>query len=72
MTITHDLIDRFNAMVQGLETLPGFQHVHYIDLRNTLPTGPQYKVWWANELHPTERGFHAVADKFDAALRILP
>lgn len=70
--IARDLIERFNAMVAALPTLPDFQHVRYVDLRNTLPTDAQYQVWWENELHPTERGFRAVAEKFDAVLKTLP
>ena len=36
----------------------------YLDLRGTLPKGATYKTWWANELHPTERVFATVADRF--------
>lgn len=70
--IAHDLIERFNNMVARLPTLSGFGHVHYVDLRNTLPTDAHYKDWWANELHPTGKGFQAVTDKFAAVLAALP
>lgn len=67
-----DLIDRFNGMMKTVATTPGFTHVHYVDLRGTLPNArPGYKTWWANELHPTERGFAAVADRFAAAIADL-
>ena len=72
IAIAHDLIERFNTMVQALPALPGLHHVHYINLRNTLRTDAQYKDWWANELHPTGRGFHAVAERFAAVLATLP
>jgi hypothetical protein len=58
------LIDRFNEMLAGVAGLAGFEHVRYLNLRDTLSTGADYRKWWANELHPTERGFTAVADSF--------
>jgi hypothetical protein len=62
------LIDRFNAMLAGVSAAPEFAHVHYLDLRGTLePT----RRWWANELHPTGRGFRLVAAGFDAQIRRL-
>jgi len=72
ITIAHDLIERFNTMVEAMPTLSGLEHVRFVDLRNTLRTDTQYKDWWANELHPTEPGFHAIAEKFAAVLSALP
>ncbi len=69
--IVGDLIDRFNAMLDSVAGSAGFAHVHYLDLRRTLPNGATYKTWWANELHPTERGFSAVAAKFAALIERL-
>jgi hypothetical protein len=69
------IIDQFNNMLGSLVTEPGFEHVHYVDLRGTFSNvlaGDAYKAWWANELHPTEAGFSAVADKFAAVLSTLP
>lgn len=64
------LIDRFNAMLKAVVTMPGFEHVRYVDLRGTLSNGPGYKRFWANELHPTRQGFEAVAQRFaDAIVR---
>ena len=63
-----ELIDGFNAMLDGLTGLPGLGHVRYADLRGTLSTGADYRNWWANELHPTDRGFQAVAQKFNTAI----
>lgn len=63
------LIDRFNAMLKGIAAMPEFTHVDYLDLRGTLSNGANYKTWWANELHPTERGFAKVADLFASAIQ---
>jgi hypothetical protein len=63
-----DLIDRFNGLLAALPTQPGFAHVRYVNLRPVLPNTGNYQKWWANELHPTEAGFQAVAQKFDAAI----
>lgn len=62
------LIDRFNEMLAGIEGKPPFQHVKFLNLRNTLPTGSSYKNWWANELHPTQKGFDAITKKFAAII----
>ncbi|MER9749189.1 SGNH/GDSL hydrolase family protein [Mesorhizobium sp. M0140] len=59
-----ELIDRFDTMLAGLAGRPPFGHVKFLDLRNTLSTGATYKTWWANELHPTTKGFDAVTKKF--------
>ncbi len=67
-TMVADLIDRFNVMLRRIASLPAFAHVRYLDLRGTLANDATYKTWWANELHPTERGFAAVADKFAAII----
>jgi GDSL-like Lipase/Acylhydrolase family len=72
LPIMRDLIDRFNAMLAGVVALPAFAHVHYIDLRNTLSNGADYRDWWANELHPTANGFEAVTRRFADVLRTLP
>jgi hypothetical protein len=66
----HDVIDRFNAMLAAVVAEAAFAgHVHYVDLRGTLAWDPaDYKDWWANELHPTEQGFEAVAKKFAGVL----
>jgi len=66
------LIDRFNAMLKDIAAMTEFPHVTYINLRNTLSTGTNYKQYWANELHPTEKGFELVTDRFAAALDKLP
>ena len=63
-----DLIDRFNVMLRRVAALTEFSHVRYVDVRDLLSNGADYKTWWANELHPTKRGFEAVADRFAAAV----
>jgi lysophospholipase L1-like esterase len=67
-TVMGKLIDRFNAMLRQLAGAAGFGHVRYVDLRGTLSHAAAYKRDWANELHPTERGFRAVALKIANAI----
>jgi hypothetical protein len=67
-TVMGKLIDRFNAMLRQLAGAAGFEHVRYVDLRGTLSHAAAYKRDWANELHPTERGFRAVALKIANAI----
>jgi hypothetical protein len=64
----HDIvvkfIDALNAMLVSLQQQnPG--KVFYVDLRGTVLT----EADWANELHPGNAGFSAMADKIDAALQ---
>lgn len=65
------LIDRFNTMVKSVASDPRWQHVRYVDLRGSLPNGAAYKSWWANELHPTPKGFEKVASLFARELAAL-
>jgi hypothetical protein len=69
--IVGDLIDRFNEMLTSVVNLPVFDHVHYVDLRNLLPTTGNHEKWWDNELHPTKKGFELVAGKFQDVLKTL-
>jgi len=64
----HDIvvkfIDTLNAMLVSLQQQnPG--KVFCVDLRGTVTT----EADWANELHPGNAGFSAMADKIDAALQ---
>lgn len=71
VAITRDLIDRMYAMLGSVVALPAFAHVQLVDLRNALSTNlvnDSFKVWWGNELHPTQLGFTKVAGLFDAKL----
>lgn len=72
IALAKQLIDRFNTMLQNVAGLPDFPHVKYIDLRNTLSVGKDYKKDWANELHPTPAGFERVTDRFATELAVLP
>ncbi len=65
------LIDRFNQMLAEVAAIPDFEHVHHLDLRRTL-TSANYKTDWANELHPSPKGFETVAKKFAAVIAALP
>lgn len=66
--IMETLIDRFNAMLGRLAKGAGLRHVRVVELRDALSNGADYKRWWANELHPTPRGFTAVAQRFAAVI----
>jgi lysophospholipase L1-like esterase len=69
------LIDRFNALLASVAGGPGLEHVAYVNLRGILSNelrGKKYKTWWNDELHPTEKGFTEIADRFDQTLRRLP
>lgn len=67
------LIDRFNEMLARVAALPGLDHVRHVDLRRTLSSDPaRYRKDWANELHPTDRGWQLIAARFRKALAALP
>lgn len=63
------LIDRFNSVLADFAEGPpnGVPGVHYVDNRNVLDN-PKL---WHDELHPTDKGFKLVADKFSGALADL-
>jgi lysophospholipase L1-like esterase len=63
------VIDRFNAMLASACEAPSFRHVTYVDLRGVLRSGRNYRRFWANELHPSSRGFELVADTLHKTLR---
>lgn len=65
------LIDRLNLTVSQVAKQRASDGVHHINVRGVLvKSKPAYKKDWANELHPTSRGWRKVADVFEAA--ILP
>jgi len=66
--LAKQLIDRFNRQVRDVAALAEFSHVKYVNIRGTLSVGADYRTWWANELHPTPRGFERVTECFAAAL----
>jgi hypothetical protein len=61
-------IDRLNDMLVSLEgEYPG--RLHHVNLRATLGDNvSKYRDQWANELHPTDPGFEALAQRFGQAL----
>ena len=68
------IIDQFNTMLSALPNDPTLGEIHYIDLRGTLSTvviDDAYKVDWNNELHPTQKGFIEIAQKFQNVLAAL-
>ncbi len=70
--VMESLIDRFNAVLATIAGSPGLEHVRHVDLRGTLSNalrGRAYRAWWNDELHPSAKGFVAVARRFDRALR---
>jgi hypothetical protein len=71
LAVMHQLIDRFNGMLERVAALPEMSHVKYVNLRGTLHTGRDYKNDWANELHPTLHGFELVTAKFAEVLSQL-
>ncbi len=61
--IMRDLIDRFALMLCRVTSTPGLEHVRAIDLRPTLAAVPgEHHSLWADELHPSARGFGLVAE----------
>lgn len=71
-TITvRKLIDRFNEMLIDLTNLQKFSHVTHVDLRKILKNDNNWKDWWENELHPTEKGFLKVTEAFAKVLDSL-
>ena len=68
IAIMRTIIDRFNAMVKSVSESPSFPHVHFVDLRGTLSTSSDYRDTWANELHPTGKGFKSIAALFATAI----
>jgi lysophospholipase L1-like esterase len=71
LDVMQQLIDRFNRVVHGVAAGPGLEHVRHVDLRGTLSnalTGDAYKTWWANELHPTDKGYQLIAQRFQEVL----
>ncbi|MFM2067796.1 MAG: hypothetical protein RLZZ584_2705 [Pseudomonadota bacterium] len=69
--IARSLIDRLNRLQAGVTALPGLGHVRHLDLRGTLSSGDDYRQHWANELHPTPKGYALVAARFAEQLRVL-
>ncbi len=68
------VLNQFNTMLSDLSHDASLGAIHYIDLRGTLSSvlaDDAYQEDWNNELHPTEKGFIAVAEKFANVLATL-
>ena len=66
----HDIIVRFidalNSLLSGLTAQPQYAgKLFHVKLTGTLQSASE----WANELHPLNPGFSALADKIDTALQ---
>ena len=58
------LIDRLNTTLAGIARDRGDRQIHHIDLRGTLTAKrPGHRRDWADELHPTGRGWSRIAGK---------
>lgn len=61
-------------MLASLARENEFAHVKYVNLRGLLSNDlkkEKYKKYWANELHPTKKGFKLVAKKFKNVIENL-
>lgn len=64
--LVRTLIARFNTTLQSLAA--AHSDVHYVNLRNTLSSGPDYTKDWANELHATSEGWKKLAKELQAQM----
>lgn len=64
--IMMDVLDRFNAALKRVAD--AHKDVHFIKLLGTLRNGAGYKNDWANELHPTSRGFKTLANVIEESM----
>jgi len=62
--VINHIMDLFNDMLKKLAL--DFDEVHFIDLRGTLKSNE-----WANEIHPTSKGFEKLAKHYESKLRQL-
>ncbi len=63
--VVREMLTQFAAMLTALAMLP---RVHLVDTQGTLAPTP---ASWHNELHPSKSGFNLMADKFQAAIKLL-
>lgn len=67
-----ELVDKFHKMLSSLPEEPGLEHVRYVDVRDCLSNtleNDEYKEYWENELHPTQKGFECVTRELDWAIK---
>jgi hypothetical protein len=59
-----DLIQKLHEMQKSLAKDKSVGNIVVIKTAGTLPDDKnQTESWWANELHPTMKGFQLIADK---------
>jgi hypothetical protein len=58
------MLQRFAQAIASVSA--GAPYVFLVPTQGTFPAPTS--EWWANELHPTNRGFKAIAEKFQVAL----
>lgn len=69
--IVAEMIDALNVYIADLCQTGPFANLHHIDARPFFPAGAPHRTWWDNELHPSSKGFRAVAKLFDARLQAV-
>ncbi|MBK9257150.1 MAG: SGNH/GDSL hydrolase family protein [Saprospiraceae bacterium] len=63
------IMDEFNNYLMILANKPELQtNVYYLNLRGTVP---QDKNYWHDEIHPNDRGFKLIADKYKVLIDSL-
>jgi lysophospholipase L1-like esterase len=70
-TLMAALIKSFNDQLAKIPGVKGLAHVRVVDLQGTLSNElkrDRYQKDWANELHPTDSGFEAVAARIHRVL----
>lgn len=60
------LVDKFNSMLIGIQNR--IRRVRYVDVRDCLTNGRDYRSDWQDELHPTEQAFCRIAVKFSETI----
>ena len=63
--VTRLMLEGFAKVVNPLASPGG--GVFVVPTQGTFPA--QTSEWWANELHPTDKGFKAIAEKFHTVLK---
>lgn len=66
--LARQIIDALNDMQQELAGMAEFPHVLYVDLRPALSSASDYRDYWDNEMHPSERGFRLLAARLARAV----
>lgn len=71
--VMESLIKGYNQVLAQIPTMPGFDHVRYVNVTDVLSNDlTKYEKDWGNELHPTFDGFRRVADRFAKVISQSP